>query len=54
MKNKKFIIHNHTTHYEDYEVFEFILECLKQGLLSNNKTEYCLIFCFLHNVFIFL
>ncbi len=43
MKNKKFIIYNHTTHYEDYEVFEFILECLEQGLLSNNETEYCYI-----------
>lgn len=41
MKNNKFIIHNNTTHYDDYEVFEFILECLNEGLLSNNKTEYC-------------
>lgn len=41
MNNSKFIIHNHIRHYNDYEVFEFITECLSKGLLSNNKTEYC-------------
>ena len=41
MYNSKFIIHNSTKHYEDWEIFEFILECLKKGLLSNNETEYC-------------
>ena len=41
MKNKKFIIYNHTENYNDYEIFEWITSCLKQGLLSNNNTEYC-------------
>ena len=41
MKNNKFIIHNNTEHYRDDEIFEFILSCLKEGLLSNNNTEYC-------------
>ena len=41
MKNSKFIIHNHTKDYTDYEVFEFILECLEKGLISNDNTEYC-------------
>lgn len=41
MNNSKFIIHNSTKHYNDYEIFEFITECLGEGLLSNNNTEYC-------------
>ena len=41
MNNSKFIIHNSTKHYNDYEIFEFITECLGKGLLSNNNTEYC-------------
>jgi hypothetical protein len=41
MYNDKFIIHNSTKHYKDYEIFDFITYCLKQGLLSNEKTEYC-------------
>lgn len=41
MKNKKFIIYNYTEHYNDDEIFEFILECIGEGLLSNNNTEYC-------------
>lgn len=41
MNNKKFIIHNYTEHYNDCEIFEFILGCLNEGLLSNNNTEYC-------------
>lgn len=41
MYNKKFIIHNSTKHYQDWEIFEFILDCLKEGLLSNNNNEYC-------------
>lgn len=41
MKNSKFIIHNSAKHYDDYEVFEFILECIGKGLLSNDNTEYC-------------
>ena len=41
MKNKKFIIHNHTKSYLDYEIFYFVFETLKKGLLSNNETEYC-------------
>ena len=41
MYNGKFIIHNQTAHYKDYEIFEFITECIGKGLLSNNETEYC-------------
>ena len=41
MKNEKFIIHNNTKHYLDYEIFDFITYCLRKGLLSNDKTEYC-------------
>lgn len=41
MKNKKFIIHNSTTSFDDYEIFEFIVYIMKKGLLSNNETEYC-------------
>ena len=41
MKNKKFIIHNNTTSFDDYEIFEFIVYVMKKGLLSNKETEYC-------------
>lgn len=41
MNNSKFIIHNHTKRYKDYEVFDYITYCLRKGLLSNNNTEYC-------------
>ena len=41
MYTNKFIIHNNTKTFTDSEVFEFILHCINQGLLSNNKTEYC-------------
>ena len=41
MKNSKFIIHNNTKSFDDYEIFDFITDCIKQGLVSNNKTQYC-------------
>ena len=41
MRNTKFIIHNGTEHYDDWEIFSFITDCLQQGLLSNEGTEYC-------------
>ena len=41
MKNKKFIIHNNTNSFDDYEIFEFIVYVMKKGLLSNKETEYC-------------
>lgn len=41
MKNAKFIIHNKTIHYNDWEIFVFISQCLMQGLISNEGTEYC-------------
>ena len=41
MRNNKFIIHNNTKSFDDYEIFDFILYVLKQGLLSNNGTQYC-------------
>ena len=41
MNNEKFIIHNKTKHYTDYEIFKWITECIGKGLLSNNNTEYC-------------
>ena len=41
MKNNKFIIHNNTKSFYDFEIFDFISECMQKGLLSNNETEYC-------------
>lgn len=41
MKNNKFIIHNNTNSFYDFQIFEFIVYVMEQGLLSNNKTEYC-------------
>ena len=41
MKNSKFIIHNNTKSFDDYEIFDFISECMQKGLLSNNGTQYC-------------
>ena len=41
MKNKKFIIHNNTTSFDDYEIFEFIVYVMKKGSLRNKETEYC-------------
>ena len=35
MKNKKFIIHNNTTSFDDYEIFEFIVYDMKKGLLHS-------------------
>lgn len=41
MFNNKFIIHNRTKTFRDDEIFDFILYCIKLGLLSNDKTQYC-------------
>lgn len=41
MRNNKFIIHNNTKSFDDYELFAFISHCMQKGLLSNNETEYC-------------
>lgn len=41
MKNSKFIIHNHTTHFKDFELFAHIANIMSKGLLSKNNTQYC-------------
>lgn len=41
MKNDKFIIHNHTTHFKDFELFTYIANIMSKGLLSKNNTQYC-------------
>ena len=41
MKNSKFIIYNHTTHFKDFELFAHITNVMSKGLLSNNETQYC-------------
>lgn len=41
MKNEKFIIHNHTKHFEDFEYFAHITQTMSKGLLSKNNTQYC-------------
>lgn len=43
----KFIIYNYTPNkISDVELFSFVLECVKQGKISNNNIEYCYITIF--------
>ena len=41
MKNGKFIIHNHTKHFKDFEYFAHIAQTMSKGLLSKDGTQYC-------------
>lgn len=44
---EKFIIYNHTPNAtSDLELFGLIYECIKQGKISNNNTEYCYVTIF--------
>lgn len=54
MKNGKFIIHNHTKHFEDFEYFGHITQIMSKGLLSKDNTQYCLLTTYNYEKYILL
>lgn len=41
MKNSKFIVYNDTKTLNDNEIFAYISDVLKKGLISGENTLYC-------------
>ena len=54
MKNGKFIIHNHTKHFEDFEYFAHIVQIMSKGLLSKDNTQYCALTTYNYEKYILL
>jgi len=47
IKKDKFIICNYTPNkINDLDLFHYVNECIKQGKISNNNTEYCYVTTF--------